>query len=144
MVKQRNAAVVFTNQIRDDINKMGFGPKTTTSGGRALRFYASLRLEVARIAWIANSEKVRTGMTLKITVNKNKVGVPQRNTEVQYFFDRGFDKGVDAIRALMSTGALRQVGHSYYNGETEIGGEEEAIAFALSNVATHGETKVIK
>ena len=48
---RHKAAIVFVNQIRDDINKMGFGPKTTTSGGRALRFYSALRLQTARIGW---------------------------------------------------------------------------------------------
>lgn len=132
MVKKHSAAIVFINQIRDDINKMGFGPKTTTSGGRALRFYASLRLEVARTSWIAKDGE-KTGMTLKITVNKNKVGIPQKNTEIEYFFKRGFDKDMDRVRALVHTGALRQVGKSYYNGDTEIGDREEAIQWAKDN-----------
>lgn len=131
MVQKQNAAVVFINQVRDDINKMGFGPKTTTSGGRALRFYASLRLEVARTAWIAKDGE-KTGMTLKVTVNKNKVGVPQKNTEVEYYFDRGFDKAMDALRFLVHTGVLRVVGTSYYNGDIEVGRKDKALEFATN------------
>ena len=131
MVKSQNAAIVFINQVRDDIAKFGFGPKTTTSGGKALRFYASLRLNIERIAWVADSAKEKIGMTLKVTVNKNKVGVPQKSTEVEYYFLSGFDKATDALRLCVHKGFMEVKGKTYYQGSKEIGNKKEAVQVAL-------------
>jgi recombination protein RecA len=131
-VKTNNAALVFVNQIRDDINKMGFGPKTTTSGGRALKFYSSLRLEVARTGWIVKAEQ-KIGLTMKVTTKKNKMSRPQLSAEFEFLFDSGIDKGKDLLNYFVSVGTVKEVGKTYYLGETKLGDKVEAAKYLLEN-----------
>jgi recombination protein RecA len=123
---RNKVAVVFTNQIRDDIGKFGFGEKITTSGGRALRFYSAMRFRVARTGWI-EKDKEKIGMSLKILTIKNKLYRPQLSTEVDFYFGSGFDKDKDRLEYMVSIGTLTRVGNTYYNGEVKIGDKEKAI-----------------
>lgn len=90
--------IILVNQVRDKMDAMMFGEKTDTPGGRAPKFYSSLRMQVARRAWIeipnknpmnsAKTEKV--GMIMKVKVVKSKVCNPMGEAEIPLFFDRGF------------------------------------------------------
>ena len=129
---RNKVAVVFINQIRDDINKMGFGPKTTTSGGRALKFYSALRLQTARTGWkLKDGEKI--GMNIKVVVVKNKLNRPQLLTEIEFLFDRGFDIDFDRLNYLRNKGTLKLVGRTYYLGDKSIGTKDDAIEYIKSN-----------
>ena len=132
VISKNNTALVFTNQIRDDINKMGFGPKTTTSGGRALRFYATLRLDCARTGWIAK-EKEKIGMEIKITTNKNKLHRPMLETNLRFMFDNGFDILGDKLDCLVSSGKIELNARTYYHGNNKIGDRDEAIEYIKNN-----------
>lgn len=91
--------IILINQVRDKMNAMMFGEKTDTPGGRAPKFYSSIRMQVARRAWIevpnkdprstAKSEKV--GMIMKTKIVKSKVCNPMGEAEIPLFFDRGFE-----------------------------------------------------
>lgn len=91
--------IILINQVRDKMNAMMFGEKTDTPGGRAPKFYSSIRIQVARRAWIevpnkdprstAKSEKV--GMIMKTKIVKSKVCNPMGEAEIPLFFDRGFE-----------------------------------------------------
>lgn len=133
VVKTNNAALVFVNQIRDDINKMGFGPKTTTSGGRALKFYSSLRLEVARTGWITKAENEKIGLHIKVTTKKNKMSRPQLDTTFDFLFETGLDRGGDLLECLIKTGEVREVGRTYYMGDKSIGTKLDAIRYLVDN-----------
>ena len=132
VISKNNTALVFTNQVRDDINKMGFGPKTTTSGGRALRFYATLRLDCARTGWIAK-EKEKIGMEIKITTNKNKLHRPMLETNLRFMFDNGFDILGDKLDCLVSSGKIELNARTYYHGNNKIGDRDEAIEYIKNN-----------
>lgn len=131
-VKRQNAALVFINQIRDDINKMGFGPKTTTSGGRALRFYSSLRLKLARKDWLKKGDE-NIGMTVIITSEKNKMAQPRLSTEVEFYFETGFDKDGDLLNYYVTAGEISLIGRTYYHKDTELGNKQKAIEYIYSN-----------
>lgn len=98
VIEQTGTTVVFVNQVRDKMNAMMFGEKTDTPGGRKLKHSCSLRIQVARRAWIeipnkdprnsAANEKV--GLVMKFKVVKSKVCNPMGECEVPLFFDRGF------------------------------------------------------
>lgn len=98
IIETTGTTVIFINQVRDKMNAMMFGEKTDTPGGRKLKHACSLRLQVARRAWIeipnkdpmnvAKTEKV--GLIMKIKVVKSKVCNPMGECEVPLFFDRGF------------------------------------------------------
>ncbi len=131
-VKRNNVALVFVNQIRDDINKMGFGPKTTTSGGRALRFYASLRLKVARKGWITKADQ-KVGINIICIAEKNKVDRPQLRTEFDFFFETGFDREGDLLSFLLAEESITMIGRTYYHGDKEMGTKDKAIEYIRNN-----------
>ena len=132
-VKRNNVALVFINQIRDDINKMGFGPKTTTSGGRALRFYSSLRLKVARKEWLKKGDE-KVGLNIICTTEKNKMYRPQLSTEFEFYFDKGFDRGADLLANMVAKNVITVIGRTYYHGDKELGNKELAAQYALDNL----------
>lgn len=96
--EETGTTLILVNQVRDKMNAMLFGEKEDTPGGRAIKFYSSIRLKVARRAWIdipnknpaisAESEKV--GIIMKAKVSKSKVSNPFGEAELPFFFDRGF------------------------------------------------------
>lgn len=131
---QNKAAIVFINQIRDDINKMGFGPKTTTSGGRALKFYSALRLQVARTGWYL-SGGAKSGMNIVVKTIKNKLHQPQLETNIIFKFDVGFDIADDLLNQLVIENKLKLIGRTYYlvDGNTAIGTKEKAIIYLKEN-----------
>lgn len=97
---------VFINQLRDEMGAMMFGPQTHTPGGRALRHYCSLRIQVNRTEWIkipnkydvSNSAKEKTvGIVMKLKVVKSKVCNPMGECELPFFFDRGFVSFDDVV-----------------------------------------------
>lgn len=98
IIEVTGTTLIFVNQVRDKMNAMLFGEKTDTPGGRKLKHAASIRIQVARRAWIeipnkdpkntAKTEKV--GMIMKCKVVKSKVCNPQGECEIPLFFDRGF------------------------------------------------------
>lgn len=96
--EQSGTILVLINQVRDKMNAMLFGEKDDTPGGRAIKFYSSIRIKVARKAWIEvpnknpkiSSNNVKVGMIMKCKVVKSKVCNPFGEAEIPLFFDRGF------------------------------------------------------
>ncbi len=125
---RNEAAVVFINQIRDDINKMGFGEKTTTSGGRALRFYAALRLKMARTGWLKSGEE-KVGMSIRILSAKNKLHRPQLETDVDFYFGSGFDTVADKLNMLIESKDMEKIGQTYYYKGEKIGNRETVLEY---------------
>ena len=95
VIRKSNCVVIFTNQIREKIGIM-FGSPNTTPGGRALRFYASVRVETKRRSYItagSGKDAPKIGINVGCNIVKNKVAPPFKNTECELYFDRGFDVG---------------------------------------------------
>jgi recombination protein RecA len=127
-VRKSNTCLLFINQIRETIGTMGYGPKNTTPGGRALKFYASLRLEVTRIGSVKQGEDI-VGNKVKIKAVKNKVAPPFRETEVELWFDRGFDKEGSLLTIAAEKGIVTKSGAHYtYKGERLGQGHANATA----------------
>jgi recombination protein RecA len=142
-IAKSNCAIVFINQIREKIGVM-FGNPETTTGGRALKFYASVRIDIRRIGNLKVGEET-IGARARATVVKNKVAPPFRKTE----FDILFDEGISYFGDLVDLGALHKVleksGTWFSYGALRIGqGREKAIEFLRANrdVAAKVDTQI--
>jgi len=127
-IKQSNTALVFTNQLREKIGVM-FGSPETTSGGRALKFYASVRLDVRRIASIKEKGEV-IGNRTRVRVKKNKVAPPFRVAEFDLMYDEGISKAGDLLDIAVEMDVIEKRGSYYYReGESLAQGRENAKQF---------------
>jgi recombination protein RecA len=124
-VKQSNTALVFTNQLREKIGVM-FGNPETTSGGRALKFYASVRMDIRRISAIKEKGEV-IGNRTRVRVTKNKVAPPFRVAEFDIMYDEGISKAGDLLDMAVEVGVIEKRGSYYYRGEESLAqGRENA------------------
>ena len=107
-IKTSNTAILFTNQIRHKIG-VRFGSPETTSGGRALKFYASVRLDIRRIASIKDRDQI-VGNRVKVKVAKNKVAAPFRQAEFEILYGEGVSREGEIIEEGHHTALLEQGG----------------------------------
>ena len=127
-IKQSNTALLFTNQLREKIGVM-FGNPVTTSGGRALKFYASVRLDIRRISAIKDKGEV-IGNRTRVRVTKNKVAPPFRVAEFDIMYDEGISKAGDLLDMAVELGVVEKRGSYYYReGESLAQGRENAKQF---------------
>ena len=131
-VKQSNCLLIFTNQIRQKIGVM-FGSPETTTGGMALRFYASVRIDIRRIQAIKDSGEV-IGNRTKVTVKKNKVAPPFRVCEFDIMYNQGISKSGDILDIAVDEGIVDKRGAFYSYGEQRLAqGRENAKTFLEAN-----------
>jgi len=149
-IHQSKTTVVFINQIRSLISSGPWGPTTTTTGGLALKFYSSLRIEIRRIGSIedgAGSDKQKVGNETLIKVVKNKLAPPFRETKVDIIYGRGIVRARELIRLGEELGLIKKSGAWYsYNG-TQLGqGLANAAAFLEedSKIAAEIEREIYK
>ena len=143
VISKSKTSLIFINQLREKIGVF-FGNPETTPGGRALKFYASVRLDIRRIATLKKGEEA-VGTRVRVKVVKNKVAAPFRQAE----FDLLYNEGVSAIGSLLdvadSLSITRQSGSWILFGEAKLGqGRENARLFLKENpkVLNEIETKV--
>jgi len=137
-IKQSNTAMVFTNQLRMKIGVM-FGNPETTSGGRALKFYASVRLDVRRIQSIKDKGEV-VGSRTRVRVTKNKVAPPFRQAEFDIMYNEGISRVGDILDIGVEMGVIDKRGSFYNYGDQRLAqGRENAKAFLAENPETAHE-----
>ena len=125
IISKTKATVIFINQIRMKIGVM-FGNPETTTGGNALKFYASVRVDIRRIGQIKDGENV-SGNRTKIKVVKNKIAAPFRTAEFDIMYNEGISKTGDVLDLAVQYGVLEKAGAFFkYNGET-LGQGREAV-----------------
>jgi recombination protein RecA len=133
-ISRSNTIVIFINQIRMKIGVM-FGNPETTSGGNALKFYASLRLDIRKVSSIKEGETV-IGNRTKVRVVKNKVAAPFRSCEFDMLFDEGISRSGELIDLGLETGLLQKSGTWLSYGPERLGqGRESARSTLKSNLA---------
>ncbi len=131
-VARTNTLLVFINQIREKIGVM-FGNPETTTGGRALKFYSSVRIEVRRMTAIKDGDKV-VGNRTKIKVVKNKVAAPFREAEVDILFGEGISREGDLLDLGVVQGLVEKSGSWFSYGGERIGqGRDNARSFLTAN-----------
>jgi len=131
-IKQSNTCLIFTNQLREKIGIM-FGNPETTSGGRALKFYSSVRLDIRRIQSIKEKGEV-IGNRTRIRVTKNKVAPPFRLAEFDIMYDEGISMAGDLLDMGDELGVIEKRGSYYYYDEDLMAqGRENTKAFLREN-----------
>ena len=131
-VARSTCMVVFTNQIREKIGVM-FGSPETQPGGRALKFYASVRIDLRRIGQIKERDEV-IGSRVKATVVKNKIAPPFRRAEFDVLFNHGISREGDAIDTATLHRVIEKSGSWLsYKGERLGQGRDKARAFLIEN-----------
>ena len=131
-VARTNTLLIFINQVREKIGVM-FGNPETTTGGRALKFYSSVRVEVRRMAALKDGDKV-IGNRTKIKVVKNKVAAPFREAEVDILYGEGVSREGDLLDLGVLQGLVEKSGTWFSFGGERIGqGRENARAFLVAN-----------
>src|SRR5512146_1798677 len=131
-IKKSNTAVIFTNQLRQKIGVM-FGNPETTTGGMALKFYASVRLDVRPIDAIKSGEDV-IGNRTRVRVKKNKVAPPFRKAEFDILHNQGISREGDLLDLGVELGVIDKKGAFYSMDGTRLGqGRENAREFLKSN-----------
>jgi recombination protein RecA len=133
-VKQTNTVLVFTNQLRQKIGVM-FGNPETTTGGMALRFYASVRLDIRRIQSIKDGGEI-TGNRVRVTVKKNKVAPPFRRAEFDIMYNQGVSRTGDVLDIAVEEGIITKRGSFYSYEDIRLAqGRENAKGYLAGNQA---------
>ena len=130
-IKRSNTIVIFINQIRMKIGVM-FGSPETTTGGNALKFYASVRLDIRRIGAIKNGEEVTGNMT-RVKVVKNKVAPPFREAEFEIMYGQGISREGEIIELASAQGIIEKSGAWYSYKGNRIGQGKDNVRVFLQN-----------
>jgi len=132
-IKQANASVIFTNQLRMKIGVL-FGNPETTSGGKALKFYSSVRLDMRRVQSIKQAGEI-IGSRTKVRVVKNKVAPPFKVAEFDIMYNEGISWVGDVLDLATEMDLVEKKGSYYSYGETRLGqGRENAKEFLRDNL----------
>jgi recombination protein RecA len=132
-ISKSQTAAIFINQIREKIG-IFFGNPETTPGGRALKFYASVRLDVRKIENLKTPQGEMIGSRIRVKVVKNKVAPPFKEAEIELYYDSGISREGSAVDAGLAHGVIEKKGNHFYYGEKALGhGRENAVKFLKEN-----------
>ena len=143
IVSRSNTALVFTNQLREKIGVM-FGSPETTPGGRALKFYSSVRLDIRRIETIKQGQDA-IGIRARVKVVKNKVAAPFRVAEFDVMYGTGISREGGLLDVGVASDVVTKSGAWFNYGDTRLGqGREQSKEFLRSNqdIAQQLETQI--
>lgn len=133
IVAQSGTIVIFINQLRESIGQMGYGPKYFTPGGKALRFYSSVRLDIARIGQIKKGDEVMGGR-IRVKVVKNKVAAPAKIAEFAIMYNEGISREGEILVLGEQYKVVKLTGKTYTYGDEMLGvGYDASRTFLKQN-----------
>lgn len=140
VISKSNCIVIFINQLREKVGVM-FGSPETTTGGRALKFYASVRLDVRRIETLKQGGEV-TGNRVRVKVVKNKIAPPFKEAEFDIMFGKGISKEGDILDLAVKENIVEKSGAWFAYGGSKIGqGRENSKQYLMDNPAVLAEVE---
>ena len=140
-ISQTNTLVIFINQLREKVGVM-FGNPETTTGGRALKFYASVRIDVRKGDWIKNGSDV-IGAKTNLKIVKNKVASPFKSASVDIIFGKGLSKYGEIVDIAVEHDIITKAGAWFsYNGEKVAQGRDNAVKYLENNPAIADEIEM--
>ncbi|MGJ0361359.1 recombinase RecA [Aliarcobacter cryaerophilus] len=145
LLSKMNCTVIFINQIRMKIGMTGYGSPETTTGGNALKFYSSVRLDIRRIATLKQGEN-SIGNRVKVKVVKNKVAAPFKQAEFDIMFGEGISKTGELVDYGVKLDIIDKAGAWFSYGDSKIGqGRENSKVFLRDNpaIAKEIEDKIL-
>ncbi len=145
LLNKMNCTVIFINQIRMKIGMTGYGSPETTTGGNALKFYSSVRLDIRRIATLKQGEN-SIGNRVKVKVVKNKVAAPFKQAEFDIMFGEGISKTGELVDYGVKLDIIDKAGAWFSYGDSKIGqGRENSKVFLKDNpeIAREIENKIL-
>ena len=141
VASKSNTSIIFINQLREKLNTMGFGanPETTT-GGKALKFYASIRIDVRKIESLKDSSNEVFANRVKAKVVKNKLAPPFKTAEFEIVFGKGISKEGSIVDMAVENDIIQKTGAWYSYNNSKIGqGRENTKQFLLDNPEIYAE-----
>ncbi|MBX9580423.1 MAG: recombinase RecA, partial [Gemmataceae bacterium] len=137
-VNKSKTCLLFINQIRQKIGVM-YGDPNTTTGGLALKFYASVRMEAKRVTHVKDGDET-IGAETRVRVVKNKVAPPFRNAEFEILYDRGIDFEGDVLKLALEDEVVEKSGAHFSYKDQRLGqGKDKAVQFLRENHAVRDE-----
>lgn len=129
-LSKSNTTMIFINQIREKIGGFGFGPQTTTTGGRALKFYSSVRLEVKRVGSVKQGDEIIGNETV-VKVTKNKVAPPFKEVAFEIMYGKGISKVGEILDLAIKNDIVAKSGAWFSYGDTRLGQGRENVKAKL-------------
>lgn len=133
-ISENKIAMIFINQLRSNVNTFSFGSSESTTGGKALRYFTSMRIELTRSTLIKNKSNTAIGHMLKIRTTKNKVSLPYQDALFEFYFGQGISRINDIVQIAINKKIISKSGSYYYLKEKSYQGKENFLKHLEENL----------